>query len=112
MALPRRECKSAKGGGRRRRGRRNGEEFDKGGGSVCCVVCGVCVVSVSCPLDVHDLASSWNILMKDAFESKNHEITYLVDQRHADTSGSSSSSSNRSRETKSERRVNIKTQSI
>ena len=80
-------------------------------------MCGVCVVSVSCPLDVHDLASSWNILMKDAFESKKHEITYLVDQRHADTSGSSSSSSSNSsssssRETKSERRVNIKTQSI
>lgn len=69
---------------RRERQRREGEECVEG-------VSVLCVWSVSPALSyVHDLAHGLNILMKETSETMEHKITYLVDQRHADTSGSSS----------------------
>lgn len=46
-----------------------------------------------CPLYVHDqLALHLNRLMKEASETKEHEITYLVDQKHKHVADSSSNS--------------------
>lgn len=48
----------------------------------------MCVVCVTCPLYVYDLlAHGLNMMMKEASESNEHEITYLVDHRRTHTHG-------------------------
>ncbi len=74
-----------------------------------------CVLCVACPLYVHDrLALGLNILMKEASERKEHEITYLADQRRTHTRQAIAARhrEERQRERERERRVNISTQPL